>query len=76
MAGADALVIVTEWNAFRALDLARVKALLATPVIVDLRNIYKPADMAAAGFFYHSIGREPAAPEPARERAPKRAAKG
>lgn len=57
MAGADALVIVTEWNEFRALDLARVKALLRVPVFVDLRNIYRPDDMAAAGFAYHSIGR-------------------
>ena len=55
--GAHALVIVTEWNEFRALDLARVRALLAEPVFVDLRNIYRPADMAAAGFRYHSIGR-------------------
>ena len=57
MEGADALVIVTEWNAFRALDLERVKSLLKRPVMVDLRNIYRPADMAAAGFEYHSIGR-------------------
>ncbi len=57
MDGADALVIVTEWNEFRALDLARVKAALKAPVFVDLRNIYRPAEMAAAGFQYHSIGR-------------------
>jgi UDPglucose 6-dehydrogenase len=57
MEGADALVIVTEWNAFRALDLDRVKQLLKRPVMVDLRNIYKPAQMAAAGFRYVSIGR-------------------
>jgi len=55
--GADALVIITEWNAFRALDLARVKAALRAPVIVDLRNIYAPEDMAEAGFRYVSIGR-------------------
>lgn len=57
MDGADALVILTEWNEFRALDPARMKALLRRPVIVDLRNIYSPADMAAAGFDYTSIGR-------------------
>jgi UDPglucose 6-dehydrogenase len=57
MEGADALLIITEWNAFRALDLARVKSLLKTPVVVDLRNIYVPEDMQAAGFNYHSIGR-------------------
>lgn len=57
MEGADALVIITEWNAFRALDLDRVKELLSAPIIVDLRNIYKPAQMQAAGFNYVSIGR-------------------
>ena len=55
--GADALVIVTEWNEFRALDLKRVKSLLRAPVFVDLRNIYNPAEMAAAGFTYRSVGR-------------------
>ena len=55
--GADALAIVTEWNAFRALDLARVKALLNTPIIVDLRNIYDRAQVEAAGFAYTGIGR-------------------
>jgi UDPglucose 6-dehydrogenase len=62
MLGADALVLVTEWNEFRALDLERVKALLKAPCIVDLRNIYKPDEMAAAGFRYSSIGRAPAKP--------------
>jgi len=55
--GADAVVIVTEWNAFRSLDLGRMKALLRTPLVVDLRNIYNPREMAAAGFRYFSIGR-------------------
>jgi UDPglucose 6-dehydrogenase len=57
VAGADALVIVTEWEAFRALDLARVKASMRQPVVVDLRNIYRPEDMAALGFAYESVGR-------------------
>ncbi len=57
MEGADALIIITEWNAFRALDLARVKALMKAPVMIDLRNIYDPQEMAAAGFDYASIGR-------------------
>ena len=57
MEGAEALVIITEWNEFRALDLGRVKSLLKRPVMVDLRNIYRPDEMAAAGFDYHSIGR-------------------
>src|SRR6266852_4869347 len=64
MEGADAVVIITEWNEFRALDLKRVRALLRSPTVIDLRNIYKPADMAEAGFFYFSIGRR--AVEPAR----------
>ncbi len=55
--GADALAIITEWNEFRALDKERVKQTLRSPVIIDLRNIYKPAEMAAAGIFYTSIGR-------------------
>jgi UDPglucose 6-dehydrogenase len=57
MQGADAVVIVTEWNAFRNLDLARMKAALKAPVVVDLRNVYAPAEMKAAGFRYSSIGR-------------------
>jgi UDPglucose 6-dehydrogenase len=64
MRGADALVILTEWNEFRALDFERVCDLLTNPVIVDLRNIYEPETMAAKGFRYTSIGRvslEPAA---------------
>jgi UDPglucose 6-dehydrogenase len=63
MAGADALILITEWNAFRALDLDRVRELLRTPVVIDLRNIYKPADMEAAGLAYHSIGRPSITPE-------------
>ena len=54
--GADAVVIVTEWDAFRALDLAKVKALARAPVLVDLRNIYRPEDVRAAGFDYVSVG--------------------
>jgi UDPglucose 6-dehydrogenase len=59
MEGADVLLIITEWNAFRALDLARVKELMKRPVLVDLRNIYNPAELAHAGFDYFSIGRPP-----------------
>lgn len=55
--GADVVVIVTEWDAFRALDLRRVKELAKAPVMVDLRNVYKPEDMRAAGFEYTSVGR-------------------
>ena len=56
--GADATVIVTEWDAFRALDLERVKSLANAPVMIDLRNIYKPEDMRQAGFTYTSVGRD------------------
>jgi UDPglucose 6-dehydrogenase len=55
--GADALVIVTEWEPFRALDLDRVKSLLKKPVVVDLRNVYRLEDMERRGFTYISIGR-------------------
>ena len=55
--GADAIVLVTEWDAFRALDLDRVKRIARAPVLVDLRNVYDPAEMRAAGFTYTSIGR-------------------
>ena len=55
--GADAVVIITEWDEFRALDLARLKSLMKTPVMIDLRNIYRPDEMAEAGVQYHSIGR-------------------
>ena len=55
---ADAVAIVTEWDAFRALDLDRVKSLAKAPVMVDLRNIYRPDDMRERGFAYTSIGRE------------------
>jgi UDPglucose 6-dehydrogenase len=54
---AHAIAIVTEWDAFRALDFERVKQLAAAPVLVDLRNIYNPEDVRAAGFEYVSIGR-------------------
>ena len=54
---ADAVVILTEWEQFRALDLDRVKAALRSAVIIDLRNVYRPADLAAKGFTYVSVGR-------------------
>src|SRR6476620_9155966 len=55
--GADAMVIVTEWVQYRALDLERLTREMAQPVVVDLRNIYRPEDMAAHGFTYDSVGR-------------------
>ncbi len=55
--GADGVVILTEWNEFRALDLGRVKTLLKRPLMIDLRNIYRPEILASAGFTYISVGR-------------------
>ncbi len=69
MKGADAMAIVTEWNEFRALDLDRARTLMKAPVMVDLRNIYPPSELAAAGFRYVSIGRPPAEPAGARAEA-------
>ena len=57
MKDADAVVVLTEWNQFRSLDTKRMKSLLKSPVLVDLRNVYTPADMRAAGFNYVCIGR-------------------
>ena len=57
LAGADVAALVTEWDAFRALDMDRVKAVMKTPAIADLRNVYRPEEMARRGFEYVSIGR-------------------
>jgi UDPglucose 6-dehydrogenase len=54
---ADALVIVTEWEQFRALDLERLKETMAAPIIIDLRNVYRPEEMVKRGFIYESVGR-------------------
>jgi UDPglucose 6-dehydrogenase len=62
-AGADALVIATEWEAFRALDFERLGKLMRHRLVVDLRNLYRPQDLARQGFAYHSLGRAVARPE-------------
>ena len=62
--GADALVILTEWDQFRALDLDRVRGLMRQPVVVDLRNVYKPDEMARRGFRHHGVGRGDSAQRP------------
>ncbi|MFL6201547.1 MAG: UDP-glucose dehydrogenase family protein [Thermoanaerobaculia bacterium] len=74
--GADALVIVTEWNQFRKLEMDRLHELLKRPLIVDLRNLYEPDKMAAAGFRYVSIGRPEAQPQSRVETAQLRAVGG
>ncbi|CCD01495.1 protein of unknown function (plasmid) [Azospirillum baldaniorum] len=68
LAEADCVAILTEWNEFRALDLGRVRGLMRRPVMVDLRNVYAPAAMAAAGFHYCSVGRRDARPDAAKRR--------
>ncbi len=57
LTGADVAVLVTEWDAFRALDMDRVKSVMKTPALVDLRNVYRPEEMARRGITYASIGR-------------------
>ncbi len=55
--GADAVVLVTEWNAYRALDLARLKEAMAIPIFVDLRNVYRRSEVERHGFTYADVGR-------------------
>jgi UDPglucose 6-dehydrogenase len=69
---ADAVVIVTEWEQFRALDLDRVRELMACPVVIDLRNVYRPDDMKKHGFAYSCVGRPPT-PQPVNSYMPPRA---
>jgi UDPglucose 6-dehydrogenase len=61
--GADALLILTDWEEFAALDLERLRELLRYPIVIDGRNLYKPEQMAAHGFHYYSVGRQPAVPK-------------
>ena len=56
--GSDALVITTEWNQFRNLDLLKIKKLLKSPILFDLRNLYDPAALKALGFTYEGVGRK------------------
>ena len=55
--GCDALVLATEWNQFRRLDLQRIKSLLKSPIFIDLRNVYDPDQMKRLGFNYCGVGR-------------------
>jgi UDPglucose 6-dehydrogenase len=68
--GADALIVVTEWNEFKNLDLRRVASLMRRPVIVDGRNIYEPAHMEGLGFIYRGVGRGGEAPAAVDSRGP------
>jgi UDPglucose 6-dehydrogenase len=60
--GADALVIVTEWNEFKTLNFERLSSLMARPLILDGRNLWDPERLRRLGFEYHSIGRAPVSP--------------
>jgi UDPglucose 6-dehydrogenase len=62
-AGCDAVLILTEWKQFAQLDLEKLRSAVKHPIVIDGRNLYRPAEMAAAGFVYHSIGRQVAIPE-------------
>src|SRR5882672_4008994 len=74
--GADALVIATEWEQFRALDFDRLKRVMSSPVLVDLRNVYRTDDMLAKGFSYASVGRDrPFAAKPPADNTPSAGAK-
>jgi UDPglucose 6-dehydrogenase len=68
-AGADALVIATEWDAFRALDFDRLKTIMKSPVLIDLHNIYQPEHVARSGFSYTGIGRPLVDGRPSRVKA-------
>jgi UDPglucose 6-dehydrogenase len=61
--GADALLILTEWEEFAALDLKRMRSELKYPIVIDGRNLYDPEVMAASGFTYYSVGRAASSPE-------------
>jgi UDPglucose 6-dehydrogenase len=74
--GADALVIVTEWEQFRALDFERLKQVMARPVLIDLRNIYRPEEVARHDFVYDGVGRSPELPDDADIRIAARAVVG
>jgi UDPglucose 6-dehydrogenase len=56
-AGADAVILLTEWNQYRALDLERLRGAMKTPIFIDLRNVYDPGKMREAGFVYVGVGR-------------------
>ena len=70
MEGADGVIIATEWGEFATLDLTRVASTLAEPVLIDLRNLYDPDLMVAAGLHYISVGRPPPAPNQATRSSP------
>ena len=57
VAGADALLLITEWNAYRSMDLEKIKHAMRGRAFIDLRNVYEPGLMDAAGFDYHCVGR-------------------
>ncbi len=66
--GADAIVLVTEWNQFRNLDMEQIRSKVKSPVFIDLRNVYEPQRMAEQGFYYVSVGRKSAGTNPMKQR--------
>jgi UDPglucose 6-dehydrogenase len=65
--GADAIVLVTEWNQFRNLDLEQIRAKVKSPIFIDLRNVYEPQRMAEQGFYYVSVGRKTVGTHPSKQ---------
>jgi UDPglucose 6-dehydrogenase len=65
--GADAIVLVTEWNQFRNLDLEQIRSKVKYPIFIDLRNVYEPQRMADQGFYYVSVGRKTAGTNPLKQ---------
>jgi UDPglucose 6-dehydrogenase len=65
--GADAIVLVTEWNQFRNLDLEQIRSKVKSPIFIDLRNVYEPQRMAEQGFYYVSVGRKAAGTHPLKQ---------
>jgi len=65
--GADAIVLVTEWNQFRNLDLEQIRSKVKSPIFIDLRNVYEPQRMADQGFYYVSVGRKTAGTNPLKQ---------
>jgi UDPglucose 6-dehydrogenase len=65
--GADAIVLVTEWNQFRNLDFEQIRSKVKSPIFIDLRNVYEPQRMAEQGFYYVSVGRKAAGTHPLKQ---------
>jgi UDPglucose 6-dehydrogenase len=65
--GADAVVLVTEWNLFRNLDFEQIRSLVKSPIFIDIRNVYEPQRIADHGFYYVSVGRKAVGTHPSKQ---------